>query len=151
LAHVVVSAHARDDEFSVGHGLCNARRCATLVRLRPGLGLLRAAVEHDNLMPGFRQMARHRRAHNTQTNESRSRHAHPRYATSAHAILTQTAETSLWLKNWAGKAWKPRHGLRRERPSYNHQEDQERRSRRPPWRRVEGRLCRLRDRDDGVL
>jgi hypothetical protein len=36
------------------------------------------------------------------------------------------------------------------RPADHHQEGQEGRAR-PPWRRVEDRLCRLRDGDDGVL
>jgi hypothetical protein len=39
----------------------------------------------------------------------------------------------------------------RQRSLYYHQEDQERRPWRPSRRRVESRICRFRDRDDGVL
>ena len=47
----------------------------------------------------------------------------------------------------------PKRGAQRARaaPDHHRQEDRRWRSRRSSWRRVEGRLCRLRDRDDGVL
>ena len=72
--HVLVTAHAAENELGMPHGLCGAgrKRPAKLVGPAPGFAL--RTVEYRHSMPRPRQVPGHRIAHHPQSDKRYSRH-----------------------------------------------------------------------------